>query len=65
MKDSLLIFLNNKEESIIGFNLNLNKTQIENVSNKSTNYLLNLTKYNKLGSKNKPINFSLSTRINL
>lgn len=65
MKDILLIFTIDKENPVIGYNLNLNKTQIENVSNKLTNYSVNLTKYNKLGNENKPVKFSLSTRINL
>ena len=65
MNDSLLIFTNNKEEPIVCFNLNLNKTQIENVSNKNTNYFINYLKYNKLGTDNKPVKFLFSTRINL
>ena len=65
MKDSLLIFTSNKEEPIVCFNLNLNKTQIENVSNKNENYLVSYLKFNKLGSNNSPIKFSFLTRINL
>ena len=65
MKDTLLIFTNNKTEKIIAYNLKLNKTQIENLSKNNTNYLVNLTKYNKLGKNNETINFKFISRITI
>lgn len=65
LNDSLLIFLDNKYEPIIAFNLNLNKTQIENVSTNNLEYLINLNKYNKLGKDNEIISFKFSTRIEI
>lgn len=65
MKDSLLIFTNNKEEPIICFNFDLNKTQVENVSSKNNQYIANLDKYNKLGSDGKSIKFSFISKVDL
>ena len=65
MKDTLLIFTNEENNSIIGVNLNLNKTQIENLSDKNSSYKVNMSKYDKIGKDNKPVSFTLSTRIKL
>lgn len=65
MKDTLLIFTNNKDEPIQAFNLKLNKTQIENISSKDETYNVNALVYNKIGSNNENINFNFTTRINL
>lgn len=63
MKDSLLIFRTNKEEPIVSFNFDLNKTQIENVSTKNNQYVANVEKYNKLGSDGKSIKFSFISKV--
>lgn len=64
LKDTLLIFVQNSDQ-IIAYNLNLVKTQIENVSEKNTSYQVTYNKYNKLGSNNNTININLTTRISL
>lgn len=65
LNDSLLIFLDDINKPVITVNLNLNKTQIQNLSTKNINYDISYNKYNKLGSNNEVVLFSLSTRINL
>lgn len=65
MQDTLLIFLNDEENPIVAFNLKLNKTQIENISDKNSSYLVNLNKYNKLGKNNEIVNFSFSSMVRL
>ena len=65
LSDSLLIFLDDEKDKIIAYNLNLNKSQIENLSDSNSEYLVNFDKYNKLNSNENTINFNLSTRINL
>lgn len=58
MNDTLLIFLNDDAYPIVAYNLNLNKTQIENVSSTESEYKINLSKYNKIGKNNSvKINF--------
>ena len=64
LKDTLLIFVQNSDQ-IIAYNLNLVKTQIENVSEKNTSYQVTYNKYNKLGSNNNTIIINLTTRISL
>ena len=65
MKDSLLIFTNLSDKPVVAFNLKLNKTQIENLSDKDAEYLVAVEKYNKLGSDGKQIKFKLETKVNL
>ena len=63
MKDSILIFTDDTKNSIIAYNLKLNKTQIENTSKNNSSYLVRYKKYDKVGSNNKTTNFNLHTRI--
>lgn len=63
--DSLLVFLDKPNQPVIGINLNLNKTQIENISESETNYLINMDSYNKLGANGESVSIKLSTRITL
>lgn len=65
LKDTLLIFQNVESEPIIAFNLNLNKTQIENVSDKESSYKVVTKEFNKLGKNSEQIKFSLKAGINL
>lgn len=65
LDDTLLIFLKNNPENIVAYNLNLNKTQIENVSSNNSNYLVEVEKYNKIGSDNEGVILSLYTEIKL
>lgn len=65
MKDTLLVFQNIDTEPIIAFNLNLNKTQIENVSNKENSYTVSANEYDKLGKNNETVKFSFKTGIDL
>lgn len=63
--DTLLIFLDDEDKKIVAFNLNLNKTQIENVSETSSSYLVKYEKYNKLGGAQETIKFTFSSQVNL
>ena len=65
LQDSLLIFTDDKHEPIISFNLKLNKTQIENVSQNNASYTAILEEYNKIGKENEIVKFTLSTRVTL
>lgn len=65
MKDSILIFTNMEDQPIIAYNLNLNKTQIENLSNKTDEYNVSIMKYKKLGSNGETVKFKIETRIEL
>ena len=65
MEDTLLIFLKENKENIVAYNLNLNKTQIENVSSNNDSYEVKLEKYNKLGNNNEGVILNLKTEIRL
>ena len=65
LDDTLLIFLSKKEEPIVAYNLNLNKTQIENVSSNDASYEIEMTKYNKLGINGEGVILNLKTEITL
>lgn len=65
MHDTLLIFLNGDKQKIVAYNLNLNKTQIENVSEKEASYLIKYNRYNKLGENNETVKFKFTTQVNL
>lgn len=65
LNDTLLIFLNNSAKKIIAYNLKLNKTQVENVSETNASYLVKYKKYNKLGAGNETVKFSFLSEVNL
>lgn len=65
LQDTLLIFLDNDKQKIIAYNLNLNKTQIENVSEKEASYLIKYNKYNKLGKNDETVKFKFISQVNL
>lgn len=65
LKDSLLIFLNNNKNPIVAYNLNLNKTQIENVTSNTSTYKVEMEKYDKLGLNNEGVVVTITTNITL
>lgn len=65
MKDSFLVFTTNKSEPIRIFNLKLNKTQIENVSDKDATYLVTYKEYDKLGTNSENVTINFKTGITL
>lgn len=65
LDDTLLIFLKGEKENIVAYNLNLNKTQIENVSSNNELYDIEMEKYNKIGTDNEGVIFTIKTEISL
>jgi len=65
LNDSILLFLDDLEEPVIAVNLNLNKTQIENLSTNNTDYLISSNNYNKLGTENELVNFQFKLKVRL
>ena len=65
MDDTLLIFLKGNKENIVAYNLNLNKTQIENVSSNNDTYEVEVERYNKVGSASEGVVLNLKTEIRL
>lgn len=65
MKDSFLVFTNNESEPIKIFNLKLNKTQIENVSDKDATYQVSYNEYDKLGTHGETVTINFKTGITL
>ena len=63
LNDTLLIFQNKKEEPIVAYNLNLNKTQIENVTSNNSQYEIMMEKYNKLGNEKECVFATLKTEV--
>lgn len=65
LHDTILIFLDDEDKKIVAFNFNLNKTQIENVSNTDNSYIVKYEKYNKLGGNQEMVKFTFSSQVNL
>lgn len=65
LKDSFLVFTNNKNETIRIFNLKLNKSQIENVSDKDATYQVSYKEYDKLGSNGESVTINFKTGVHL
>lgn len=65
LKDSFFVFTNNENQKIKTFNLNLNNTQIENVSDKDASYLVSYNEYNKLGSNDETVTINFKAEVTL
>lgn len=65
LSDTLLIFLNDNNEKIVAYNLKLDKTQVENLSEKDKSYLIKYKKYDKFGANNETVKFSFIVQVDL
>ncbi|MBQ8451561.1 MAG: hypothetical protein IJ538_02160 [Clostridia bacterium] len=65
LNDILLIFTNNKSEPILGYNLILDQTLIENISSNEDSYLVNQVKYVPLGMNNKGVSAKFTLQFDL
>ena len=65
LKDTLLIFTNDKNNPVIGINLNKLCGVVENVSDINTSYDVTFLKYNILGKNNEGVIAKLSANIEI
>ena len=65
LKDTLLIFMDNKDEPIVGYNLKETSMLIENVSVNTDQYEIVVNKYDLLGSNNEGVIANLAIKISI
>lgn len=63
--DTLLIFMDNKNEPIVAYNLKENSMLVENVSSNEQEYTVSCSKYNLLGANNEGVVATFSATISL
>lgn len=63
--DTILFFMDDENEPIIAYNLNLNGTCIENVSSKSATYTVTLTRKETLGANNQGVIAKLAINLTI
>ena len=65
LKDTLLIFMDNKDEPIVGYNLKETSMLVENVSVNTDQYEIVVNKYDLLGSNNEGVIANLAIKISI
>lgn len=63
--DTILFFMDDENEPIIAYSLNINGTCIENVSDKSATYTVTLTRKNTLGNNNEGVIAKLAINVSI
>lgn len=65
LSDSVLIFYNDENQKIIGYNLKETGTLLENVSSNNTNYTVTYNEYKLIGENNEGVTATLSVILSL
>ena len=63
LNDTLLIFTNNPDEPVVGFNLNNSGAIIENISTAESTYNVSGKKYNLVGNNNETVIATFTSKV--